>query len=55
MFDTTVAWFVTTLADDVTIGVIVTTFELAWLQVKGPTAAVMSTPRLKAVACKVCD
>ena len=33
------------LAED-TIGVIVTTFRLAWFQVNGPTEAVMSTPWL---------
>ena len=53
VFATTFAWFVTKLLEEVTMGVIVTTFKLAWLQVNGPTEAVISTPWLKAVACNV--
>src|ERR1700677_1576914 len=53
VFATTFAWFVTKLLEEVTMGVIVTTSKLAWLQVNGPTEAVISTPWLKAVACNV--
>ena len=39
--------------EPLTIGVMVTTFGLAWVQVNGPTEEVMSAPWLKAWACKV--
>jgi hypothetical protein len=49
----TVTWLVATLVEEFTTGVVVTTAPLASFQVKGPTEAVISTPWLKAVACKV--
>ena len=50
----TVTWFVATLYEGFTIGVVVSTVPLASVKVNGPTEAVMSVPSLsKALACKV--
>ena len=42
-----------TLSDELVTGVILNTVGLLADQVKGPTTPVISTPRLKAVACNV--
>jgi hypothetical protein len=54
VFGVTVTWSVGTLVVLlVTTGVTVTALGLDSDQVKGPTDAVMSAPRLKAFACRV--
>ena len=49
----TVAWFVGTLSDELVIGVTFNMVPFPSVHVKGPTTAVISTPWLKARACKV--